>query len=286
VVPGTSIAFARAASGGRLALDANADTVASDAVLDTRSRASAEVRLTTDRTRYHVGDRLDVDAALFGAAGEAFVDLEGARTLGEQTVAADGGHASAAFRVAETLGDAAIGAAFVRDGAVAFATRRIALDAPGHARITTLAADRTSYAPGTTAHLRILDGGAQGKATLAIRLADGRPAGAASFDDAAAVLGGGGTTTQSPTTDEPAWHGSVVPTRSTALDLAATERAAPPVEPVAAAEAQPLLWRVVRTDQERFEVPLPATPGRYVVSVLKVSDDGDAGGATLALEVR
>jgi hypothetical protein len=33
-------------------------------------------------------------------------------------------------------------------------------------------------------------------------------------------------------------------------------------------------------------VPVPQQPGRYVVSVLKISDDGDVGAATLALEVR
>ncbi len=46
------------------------------------------------------------------------------------------------------------------------------------------------------------------------------------------------------------------------------------------------MWRIDRAAKEGFDVTLPQTPGRYVVSVLKVSDDGDVGAATLALEVR
>ena len=46
------------------------------------------------------------------------------------------------------------------------------------------------------------------------------------------------------------------------------------------------MWRIDRADKESFDLALPQTPGRYVVSVLKLSDDGDVGAATLALEVR
>ena len=46
------------------------------------------------------------------------------------------------------------------------------------------------------------------------------------------------------------------------------------------------MWRIDRADTEGFDLTVPTDPGRYVVSVLKVADDGDVGAATLALEVR
>jgi hypothetical protein len=162
----------------------------------------------------------------------------------------------------------------------------VAIDGPGHARVTTLAADKPAYAPGGVAHLTIADGNLEAGATLAIRLADARASSGASFEDAAAVLAGTGTTTQNPASSDPAWHASVLPTRSTALDLSANERSAPPAESLGAPSERALLWRIDRTDREGFDLALPQAPGRYVVSVLKVSDDGDVGAATLAIEVR
>ncbi len=286
VVPGTSLAFAQADVDGKSAIDVNAVTVAPQALLGSRARRSAEAQIATDRPRYRIGERLTVDASLAGAVGDAFIDLEGTRALGEQTIRTSGGHAAARFAVPETVGDAAIGVAFVRDGALEYATQRIVVDGPGHARATTLSADKAAYAPGSVAHLTIADGNERSEATLAIRLTDARASGGASFEDAAAVLAGTGTTTQNPASSEPAWHGSVAPTRSTAVDLAATERSAPAAETLGAPSEHALLWRIDRAAKEGFDVALPQTPGRYVVSVLKVADDGDVGAATLAIEVR
>ena len=286
LVPGTSLAYARADVDGKSAFDVNAVSVAPQALLGTRSRRSVETQITTDKQRYRVGERVHVDASLAGAGGDAFVDLEGARAMGEQTVVAAGGHASATFTVPETVGDAAIGVAFVRDGAMEYATQRIAIDGPGHARATALSADRAAYAPGEVAHVTIADGNQHAGATLAIRLADTRASGGASFEDAAAVLAGTGTTTQNPASPDPAWHASVAPTQSTAVGLTANERSAPSAETLGAPSERALTWRIDRVNKEGFDLPLPQTPGRYVVSVLKVSDDGDVGAATLAIEVR
>ena len=261
-------------------------TVAPQALLGDRGRRSAEVQIATDKPRYRVGEKVRVAASLAGATGDAFVDFEGARAMGEQTLPANGGRANAVFTVPETVGDAALGVAFVRDGALEFATQRVAIDGPGHARATTLAADKPAYAPGSVAHVTIADGNSQAGATLAIRLADARASSGASFEDAAAVLAGTGTTTQNPASSDPAWHASVLPTRSTALDMSANERSAPPAETLGAPTERALLWRIDRTDREGFDLVLPQAPGRYVVSVLKVSDDGDVGAATLAIEVR
>jgi uncharacterized protein YfaS (alpha-2-macroglobulin family) len=286
VAPGTSLVFAQADVDGKSAVDVNAVSVAPQALLGNRARRSAELQIVTDKPRYRIGEKLRVSASLSGAAGDAFVDFEGARAMGEQTLPAGGGRASAVFTAPETVGDAAIGVAFVRDGALEYATQRVALDGPGHARATTLAADKPVYVPGSVAHVTIADGNLQAGATLAIRLADARASSGASFEDAAAVLAGTGTTTQNPASSDPAWHASVVPTRSTALDLSASDRSAPPAETLGAPSERALLWRIDRTDREGFDLALPQAPGRYVVSVLKVSDDGDVGAATLAIEVR
>jgi uncharacterized protein YfaS (alpha-2-macroglobulin family) len=286
VVPGTSLAFAQADVDGRTTADVDDVTVAPQALVGSRSLRSAETQIVTDKPRYRVGERVRVDASLSGAGGDAFIDFEGARAMGEQTVPAGGGRASATFTVPETVGDAAIGVAFVRNGALEYATRRLAIDGPGHARATALAADRPAYAPGAVAHVTIADGNEGAGATLAIRLADGRATRGASFEDAAAVLAGTGTTTQNPASADPAWHGSVSPTRSTAVDLAGSERAAPAAEGLGSASERSLVWRVDRAVRTGFDVTVPQLPGRYVVSVLKVSDDGDVGAATLAIEVR
>ncbi|MDB5040298.1 MAG: hypothetical protein JWN27_1024, partial [Candidatus Eremiobacteraeota bacterium] len=286
VVPGTSLLYAQADVDGKPAIDVDAVRVAPQALLGARSRRSVEAKITTERERYRVGDRLNVDASLSGAAGDALVDLEAARSIGEQTVSANGGRVTASFVLPETVGDAAIGVAFVRDGAFEYATRRVVIDGPGHARATTIASDRATYAPGSIAHITIADGNERAGATLAIRVGDVRAAGGASFDDAAAVLSGTGTTTQNPTSADPAWHASVTPRQSTVVDLAANERSAPSAETLGAPSERSLVWRIDRTEREGFDVTLPQAPGRYVVSVLKVSDDGDVGAATLALEVR
>ncbi|HEX3550360.1 MAG TPA: hypothetical protein VHT53_08295 [Candidatus Elarobacter sp.] len=286
VVPGTSLAYAQADVDGKTAIDVNAVTVAPQALLGSRSRRSVEAQIATDRARYRAGDRVRVDASLGGATGDAFVDLEGARAMGEQTVPAPGGRATATFTVPETVGDAAVGVAFVRDGALEYATRKLAIDGPGHARATALTTDKTAYAPGSVAHVTIADGDPSAVSTVAIRLADRGASGGASFEDATAVLAGTGTTTQNPTSSDPAWHASVAPTRSTALDLATSERGTPAAASLGAPSERALLWRIDHPAKDEFDLPLPQTPGRYVVSVLKVSADGDVGAATLAIEVR
>jgi len=286
VVPGTSLALAQASVDGRTALDANAITVAPQALLGGQSHRSVEAQIATDKPRYRAGERVHVEASLSGAAGDAFFDMEGARAMGEQTAPVSGGRASATFAVPQTVGDTAVGVAFVRDGAMEYATQHVAIDGQGHARTTALTADKGTYAPGSVAHVTIADGDDRAPATLAIRLADERASGGASFEDAAAVLAGSGTTTQDPASSDPAWHGSVTPSRSTAVDLGATERSAPSTALVGAASEHALVWRIDRADKEGFDLTVPQTPGRYVVSVLKMSDDGDVGAATVAIEVK
>jgi hypothetical protein len=286
VVPGTNLAMAQADVDGKTTLDVSAVTVAPQALLGA-STHGVEAHIATDKMRYRIGDRMTLDASLAGAVGDAFVSVDGARPMGEQTLPTRDGRVRAQVVVPETVGDASVGVAFVRDGALAYATQRIAVDGPGHARLTTLASDRKTYDPGAVAHVTIADGNERGSATLAIRLADQPGTNGSAFVEAPNVLAATGTTTQDPASDDPAWHGSVTPNRSTALDDGARSGLRTTSIPsLGAASERALLWRIERVDREGFDVTLPRDPGRYVVSVLKISDDGDVGAASLSFEVR
>ena len=97
------------------------------------------------------------------------------------------------------------------------------------------------------------------------------------------------TTSQDPASTDPAWHAWVAPARSTAGDVFGFDR--PRAQPVAdailsAASPQALVWRVERLSGPSFTVQLPAQAGTFVLSVLKISDDGDVGAASVPLTVR
>ena len=152
-----------------------------------------------------------------------------------------------------------------------------------------LGLDRTSYAPGANAHVAVHDGGDTGAATYAIRIADGRESGSALFDDAPAVLAGGGTTSQDPASENPTWHAYVEPASSKANDIFAAEQArkAPTGAPaLGAAAPRTMLWDVRRLSGDAFDVVVPKEAGRYVLSVLKIADDGCVGASSIAFEVR
>ncbi|MFN2461351.1 MAG: hypothetical protein ABR591_11785 [Candidatus Velthaea sp.] len=289
IVPGTSLATADADVEGKRAFDAAAIVAAPSALRGGTSRRSEDVRIALDKPRYRPADRVTVDASLARSGGNAFVTLEGARPFAAQTVDVRDGRASAALSVPETVGDAYVGAAFVRDGAMYYATQRLAVDGPGHVRLTTLSADKPAYAPGAVAKISVADGGARGGATVAVRLGDGRPARGAAFEDAPDALAAAGTTSQNPASDDPAWHAWVAPARSTAQDVFGFDR--PRVvdrvdATLATAAPRALVWRVERSEGGDLEVPLPVEKGAYVLSVLKITDDGDVGAATLSLTVR
>ena len=288
LTPGTNFAYVTAEVDGKQIMDIDAVGVGTGALVGVRSRRSVEAKVTTDRARYRVGENVTVDGTLAGANGDALVTLEGARSFGESVVATQNGRAAATFKLPETVGDASAAVVFVRDGAMEYATRAIAIDGAGHARATALTADHARYAAGATARVAIADGPGAGGATVAIRVSDGLPGGGAAFEDAAAVMAGAGSSTQIPTSSDPGWHASVTPTRSTALDQGSSgaERSDTGTTGVGGAAARAVAWRIERIERDQVDIPLPQQPGRYVVSVLKISDDGDVGAATLALEVR
>ncbi len=289
VLAGTSLVTASADEGGRRAFDAAAVAVEPSALAAGGGGTSGEVRIDFDAGRYRSNGRVNLTAVLSGAVGDAFVSLDGTRSFAAQIVHVHDGRAAAGLTVPAALGDVEAGVAFVRDGALYYATRAIAVDGPGHPRATTLRADQARYAPGDTAKISIDDGRLRDAATIALRLGDGIPARGADFVDAPDSLGAAGTTTQNPASDDPAWHAWVAPARSTAGNIFAFDRPrAAEHTDIALAVAAPraLLWRVDENAGESVDVPLPQEKGKYVLSILKMSADGDVGAATISLTVQ
>lgn len=284
---GSNLVLAQLAVEGARAQDAAEVDVAPRAV-GGRSGASASVSLAFDRPRYKPGDRITVTASLPGAIGVALLTLQGGKTLEAHAVPVKGGRASGTLTVVQAAGDLRVGVVFVRDGATVTADAPVTVDGPGDPRLTALAADRSSYAPGAVAHLTIKDEDLRG-ATVAVRVAEGSPSAGAGFVGVPDILAVGGSSTQSPTSDDPAWHAWVAPASSKAADIFSFDR--PPAgaskqEPsLALAAGRALFWHVDRMAGDSVDVQLPRERGRYVISILKIADDGDVGAASVTVQV-
>jgi hypothetical protein len=325
---GSNLALAETTVAGRQALDATAVLVEPSALAGQTASAESDVAVTLERKRYRPGDRIAVTADAPGASGQAFLALEGARTYAFTTATVDRGSAAATFDlggIAAPQGALRVSASFVRDGAIASGAADVALDAPGHPRLTSLALDKQAYEPGGVAHLTIKDGGSPSSgsspnggapnsgrtpsstgspnggssaraesplrdgATLAIRVADGRASGPALFDDAPDVLASGATSDQAPASADPQWHAYVAPASSKANDIFAAERprkAATEVPSIGVAAPRILLWQVARAAGDSLDFTVPNEPGHFVVSVMKIFDDGDVGAASLGFTVQ
>jgi hypothetical protein len=246
------------------------------------------VKISFDRARYRVGDRVSVDASLSGAVGDAYLTFEGTKLFATQTVPVQGGHATSSFTIPQAVGGMSIGVAFVLDGATYFGTQRIVVDGPGEERVTTLAADKTAYAPSDPVTVTIADGDPHAAATIAVRLADGNAVRGAVFTDAPAALAGADATSQVPASADPAWHAGIAPARSTVGDIFGSDRAlaGAGTATLAASSPEALVWRVERIDGPTFTLQLPPQRGTYVLSVLKIADNGAVGAASLSLSVR
>jgi uncharacterized protein YfaS (alpha-2-macroglobulin family) len=286
---GANLAIAQASFDGRTALDATAVTVEPSALSGRTISAEGAVSVSLDRARYRPGDTVAVRAQTPGASGDALVTLEGAKTYAMRKTGVSDGSTSTSLPLRDPQGALRVGTAVVRDGAIAMGFAPVNVDAPGHPRLTDLALDKSSYEPGETAHVTVRDGDTKGGATVAYRIADGRESGPALFEDAPGVLASAATSSQAPASDDPEWHAYVAPARSKASDIFAAERPRKvgSEEPsIGAAAPRTLLWRIVRDDTPNLDVPVPAERGHYVLSVLKISDDGDVGAASVAFNVQ
>jgi hypothetical protein len=286
---GSNLVLAEADVDGHHVIDAATVVVEPSALSGSTAADTSDVTLALDKTRYRPGEKIVVRASAPGAVGEALLTLDGARVYTTRLALATRGEAAATLELGDPQGDVRVSAAFVRDGAIALGTAEVHLDGPGRARTTEITLERTAYAAGDAAHVTVHDGGGHGPATLVIRLADGRESGPALFDDAPAVLSSGGTSSQNPASESPAWHAYVAPESSKASDIFAAEQPRKvPTEPPSIGVAAPrtMLWRVDRGDAESFDVPVPREPGHYVLSILKISDDGDVGAASASFGVQ
>jgi hypothetical protein len=110
----------------------------------------------------------------------------------------------------------------------------------------------------------------------------------ASFDDVPGVLASNGTTTQNLASTDPSWHTWVAPANSTAGDIFGFDRPRQTavIDTPRSAAARVFSWSVDRSDRDSFDVVMPKEPGRYVLGVVKITDDGDVGSATIALTVQ
>ncbi len=289
--PGTDLVMAQLTD-DRAALDATAVTVAPSALGASVLSRSTDIAIKLDKPRYKLTDRVHVEAGLTGAAGDALFTVEGARVAETRVVGVSGGRASATLSLEKAAGAVRIGVAFVRDGAVYTSDVPVEIDGPGYPRATSLVPDREAYTPGATAHIAIHDGSDTKGALLAIRVSNGRPSGGASFAGAPELLAAGGTTTQDPASPDPSWHAYVAPAGSKARDIFSfgpPERvhSVQPIDDSLAISAPSALeWRIQHADGNAFDVALPTQRGHYIVSVLKISDDGDVGAASVGVSVQ
>ena len=288
VALGMNLVSADAAVSGRTAFDVAAVTVAPRALSSNASTSAADVRVTLDRTRYRPGDRAQINANLGGAVGDAIVTMESMRGVTSAVVPTRSGAAAAALTVPDTIGATSVGVAFVRDGALVDAAVPLIVDGPGHQRALTLAPDRPAYAPGSVAKITIADGNDPSSATIAVRVSDRRVGSGASFDDVSGVLAANGTTTQNLASTDPPWHTWVAPARSKVGDIFGFDRVrqSAVVDTPTTAAAHVASWGVDRAQHETFDVAVPKEPGRYVLAVVKITDDGDVGTASIALTVQ
>jgi hypothetical protein len=286
---GSNLALADAEVGNRHALDATAVLVAPSALAGQTASAQAEVGLTVDKPRYAKGDRIGVRASASGASGVALITLDGVRTYQTRIANVNEGDASATLDLGDPQGAVRVWAGLVRDGAIATGSLDLNIDAPGHARATEIGLDKTTYGAGDTAHVTLRDGDDRSNGTIAVRIADGRESGPAFFDDAPDVLRVGATSAQAPASDDPEWHAYVAPAHSKASDIFAAERPrkAPPELPtIGAAAPRTMYWHVGRANGTSFDVVVPKEHGHFVLSVMKVADDGDVGAGSISFNVQ
>jgi len=247
--------------------------------------ASGDVQIALDRANYAPGSPVQIDASASGAQGDALLTYERPTGTDARVVSASGGRARASLRASNAPGALQVGAAFVRDGAIHWSALPLAVDGPGRPQLLSLKTDKDAYAPGDTAHVVL--GADDRDGTLVVRVTRGTPSGAAQFESVPQLLAAASTTTQVTAPEFAAWHPWVDSTGSRSELAPFTRRTAQPVElTMAQTQTQNVEWRVERESKAKIDVTVPATAGRYLVSILKIDDDGRVSAASGELEVR
>jgi hypothetical protein len=269
------------------ASDANSVSVEPKA-FSSETPQGVRVSVHTDRARYHTGDQVTIDADAGGAVGSTLLSIDDRRTGNYRVVPVANGNVHGAVALGDPQGNVEAAVAYVRHGALFTGSVPLDIDGPGHEKAFDLAPDASSYAGGATAHIRVQDGTSNRIATTVIRMTDAPASGAADFNSAGDILATGGVTTQVSASDDPPWHAWVSPQHSRATDLFAdlTRRPGSGEPPTLSdAAARVLYWNVERIG-DTLSVVVPKTSGRYVLSVMRMYDDGDVGASTTVLEVQ
>ncbi len=275
---GSNLIVASAITGGP-AMDASQVQVEPQ-TLQTQTSANQNVAITPGSGRYIAGQVAHVSAFAGGAAGSALITLESATGTVARVVRVSDGHAQTIFRIGDAAGALAIGAAFVRDGTLQWDSIPIVVDAPGRPLTAPLILDRASYDPGTTATARIAQV-QPGAGTLAVRITRAQPTGSALFVTAPDLLTVGQTATQDTAADGASWHPWVDSSGDHAVIASFARRTAPPADlTMTQADTASVYWNVDRRAGDLVQLPVPAEPGRYVLSLLKVCDDGRVAAAS------
>lgn len=283
---GSNLVVASAAVGGARAMDAAQVQVEPQTMETQDAQGSRNVTVTLDRSRYSSGDSVHVVARLSGAQGTALITLESPDRTDARVVNVVDGRAAAVFRASDTSGVLAAGAAFVRDGSLQWSSVPLVVDAPGRPLPATIALDKNVYAPGATALVKIGDV-RPGTGTAFVRISKGTPTGSALFTTAPDLLAFGTTATQDTAAEGASWHPWVDSTGAHAEIQSFARRTAPPDDlTMTQADTASVYWNVDRHSGDSLSVPVPAAPGKYVISLLKVDDDGRITAASTDLVVQ
>ncbi len=284
---GTNLLFAAVEDSGRAtdAASVQIEARAADAV--TVERSSADVRVALNKEAYRADDQVSVNASAPGARGDALMTLESAIGTVTAVVSTGGGRAAARFHVSDSAGDLRVGSAFVGDGAIAWTTVPLTLQAPGRPQLASLSLERDAqFAPGQDANVS-LRGTSPGRATMVVRVSRAEPSGSASFDSAPGLLALGVTTTQTSAPAAVTWHPWVDSTGKHAAVLGFVRRTQPPASiALAQADTDAVSWNVARASGNDFAVKMPTQSGRYTLSVLEISDDGSVSAGSSNVVVR
>lgn len=267
-------------------MDAAQTQVVTQAATGTTDGGSGDVRIVLDKSAYRSGDTVTVDGGLPGAQGDALVTLESALGVQTTVVPANGGRAIARFRAVDAAGQLRVGAAFVRNGAIAWNGVALGLVAPGRPQNVPIALARTDFAPNEAANIALRDQ-TNAAGTVVVRISRGTPSGSAVFDSAPSLLEVGVATTQSSAPAAVTWHPWVDSTGQHAQVLGFVRRTQPPsVVELAQAETQAVSWSVARATNGSVDVQMPAQSGRYTLSVLAISDDGSVSAGSSSVIVK
>ncbi|MEO6913772.1 MAG: hypothetical protein ABI182_07125 [Candidatus Baltobacteraceae bacterium] len=284
---GDNLIIASAVAGGDDVLDAQEVQVVPQALLENAGGTSSDVTIDLNKPIYSAGERVDASASVGGSSGDALFTLESAQDALPVLAADNSGRAVASFKAGDASGELAIGAAFVSDGSLRWSTSPLVLSAPGRPVPAPLKLERQNFSPNENATIRI-DEERPTSGTLVLRMTQGTPSGSALFDTAPDLLDIGTTTTQDSAPSLPSWHPWVDSTGTRAPVIAFERRAgkAPQDFSLADADTKDLYWKIDRNAGETVQVPVPGKPGRYVLSMLKIDDDGRVSASSSDIVVR